>query len=88
MDAAACSEASKPEEGNATMVVAITEMVAPHAECTGRMPTGYSGTTKCVTLQHYGQKARKKAFMAFNRRLTFTSTEATHYFSIEPQLSV
>lgn len=77
MDSVAPSEASKPEEGDATMaLVVIMEMVVPHAECACRMPTGDSGTTKCVTLALWAE-SKKTAFMVFNKRLAFTRPETT-----------
>lgn len=88
-DTAAHSKGSKPEGGDATMaLVTITKMVVPHAECTGRMPAGYSGTTKCVTLEHYRQKARKKHLWLLTKGLHLQAKKPLSYFSILPQLSV
>lgn len=60
-------------------LVAITEVVVPQAECTGRMPTSYSGTTVHY-IRALWAESKKKAFMALNKRLAFTSTEATQLF--------
>lgn len=89
MDAATGSEVSTPEEGDATMaLVAIMEVVVPHAECTCRMPAGYSGTTKCITLEHYGQKERKKLLCLLTKGSCLQAWKPFHYFSVVPPLSV
>lgn len=83
MDSVAPSEASKPEEGDATMaLVVIMEMAVPHAECACRMPTGDSGTTKCVTLQHYGQKARRQLLWFLTKGSHLQGQKPLSYFSI------
>lgn len=42
------SKSNKPQEGSNTTALVTNEEVVPCSECTSRMPTGCSCTTKCI----------------------------------------
>lgn len=89
MDAATRTEASAPEEGSATMaLVAIMEVVVPHAECTCRMPAGYSGTTKLYYIRALWAESKKKLLWLLTKGLCLQAWKPFNYFSVVPELSV
>lgn len=77
MDAVAHSEASKPEEGNATIVLPSRRWWC-HRQDANRL----FWHKKIVTLQHYGQKARKKLLWLLAKGSHLQAQKSLSYFSI------